>query len=30
MHDNLISFNSVEEKIMLGRNVKAADVVVDG
>lgn len=30
MHDNLISFNTVEEKIMLGRNGKAADVVVDG
>jgi hypothetical protein len=30
MHDNLISFNTVEENIMLGKNVKAADVVVDG
>lgn len=30
MNDNLISFNTVEEKIMLGRNVKAPDVVVDG
>jgi hypothetical protein len=30
MHEIVISFNAVEEKIMLGRNGKAADVVVDG
>jgi hypothetical protein len=28
MHNNLINFNTVEEKIMLGRNGKAANVVV--
>jgi hypothetical protein len=30
MHDKLISFDTVKEKIMLGRNGNAADVVVDG
>jgi hypothetical protein len=28
MHDNFINFNMVEEKIMFGRNGKAADVMV--
>jgi hypothetical protein len=30
IHDNLISFNTVEETIMLGRNGKVADVVGNG
>lgn len=30
IHDDLISFNTAEEKIMLGRNGKVADIVGDG